>query len=162
MHLIKDAAYTIAVLAIGWIILREYFSPWALLVGVLLGVGCVYFYHKFLPERDDGSKIHYFRLVVYLIFLFGQIYKAGLFVIKVILTGAKADIVQVKTTLTNESLRVILANSITLTPGSILLDLTDDTFTLLWLREKNDNRSPDVADAVLKNDLEAQLLKVQK
>lgn len=159
--MLKESVFSVVVLVFGWMILREQFSLWTLLVGIVLGIGCIWFYHKYLPARG-GSGLNMLRFGVYLFYLVGQIYIAGIFVLKVILTGAKVDIVRVKTQLTNESLRVVLANSITLTPGSILLDLKDDTLTLLWLRAKNDMRDPEVADAVLKENLERQLLKVQK
>jgi len=144
-----------------WILLREYFSIATAFIGLAVGAGCLWFYNKYLPLQEIRN-INFFRLTLFLFYVIGQIYFAGFFVIKVILTGGKVDVVDVKTKLTNDTLRVILADSVTLTPGSILLNIKDDTLTLLWLREKSDNRDMSVADGVLKGRLENQLLKVQK
>ena len=71
------------------------------------------------------------------------------------------DIVTVKTKLKNESLRIILADSITLTPGSILLDLKDEFITLLWIRDKFTPSDSETADRMLKGKLERRLLKAE-
>ena len=157
----RHLIYDVIVLTIVWIILREYFSIFTLVVGIGVSIGCIWFYHKYIPLKEI-LKANYIKLFVYFLYLLGQVYYAGFFVIKVILTGGKVDIVNVKTKLADETLRVMLADSITLTPGSILLDLKGDTLTLLWLREKSDHRDMSVADDILKGRLEDQLLKVQK
>lgn len=157
----RHRIYDVIVLTLVWIILREYFSVFTVVAGIGVSIGCIWFYHKYIPLKEI-LKANYLKLFLYFLYLIGQVYYAGFFVIKVILTGGKVDIVDVKTKLTDETLRVMLADSITLTPGSILLDLKGDTLTLLWLREKSDMRDKSVADNVLKGGLEDQLLKVQK
>ena len=153
--------YSIVVLSIIWILLRESFSFFSLITGVLLSAGCLYFYRKYLP-LNRVENIRYHRLLLYVFFLVKEIYQAGFYVIWLIIKGASADIIVLKTKITNESLRILLADSITLTPGSILLDLTDDNLKLLYLKEKNDTRDFSAVDRFLRERLERQLIKVQK
>ena len=157
----KNNIYSIAILIFVWIILRETFSPSSVIVGVILSIGCLYFYHKYLPLNRVGN-IRYHRLIFYVFYLIGEIYLAGFYVIKLIIKGANVDVIKLKTKITDESLKVLLADSITLTPGSILLDLKGEDLTLLYLKEKNDTRDFDAIDDFLRVRLEKQLIKVQK
>jgi len=157
----RNNIYSVVILVFVWIILREAFSPFSLIVGIILSVGCLYFYHKYLPLKRV-ENIRYPRLILYVFYLVGQIYVSGFYVIKLIVKGASVDIIELKTKITNESLKVLLADSITLTPGSILLDLTDEKLTLLCLMKKNDTRDLKAMDDFLKGRLENQLIKVQK
>jgi multicomponent Na+:H+ antiporter subunit E len=54
----------------------------------------------------------------------------------IVFSGAQVRVVEVKTPLRNRFLRTILANSITLVPGSVTLDLKGDKITVLWLTKK--------------------------
>ena len=157
----KSNIYPIVILAFIWIILRESFSLSGVIAGAILSVGCMYFYHKYLPlNRVEG--IRYSQLILYIFYLVGQIYVSGFYVIKLIIKGASADIVQLKTKITSESMRILLADSITLTPGSILLVLEGEKLTLLCLKMKNDTRDLSAMDDFFKGRLESQLIKVQK
>ena len=157
----KSHIYKVVILTFMWIMFREQFSPRTLAVGTVLGAGCVYFYYKYLPlNRPDN--ISFFRAAIYLFYLLGQIYLSGFYVIKLIFKGAKADVVNVKTKLESEAMKIMLADSITLTPGTITLGLNDDgSLDVLWLREKDDNRDTDIDD-IIKGNLERHLIKVQK
>ena len=157
----RNNIYSIVILIFVWIILRETFSLSSVIVGIVLSIGCLYFYHKFLPLKQI-EDIKYPRLILYAFYLIGQIYLSGFYVVGLIFKGASVDIIELKTKITNESLKVILADSITLTPGSILLVLKDDTLTLLCLKRKNDTRDLKAMDDFLKGHLENQLIKVQK
>ena len=82
--------------------------------------------------------------------------------IQLILTEADADIIEVKTSLKNVFLRTLLANSITIIPGAISLELKDDTITVLWLkRREDDSRHARKTIESLKCKLERILLKAE-
>jgi len=51
----------------------------------------------------------------------------------------KPGIVKVKTSLKNEFARTILANSVTLTPGTLTVDVDDDNFYVHWINISSDN-----------------------
>jgi len=132
-----------------------------LAIGMLASMACMHFGSKFLPYSEI-SNINFFKLATYPFYLIGQIYVSGFYVIKVILTGAEIDIVTLKTEISCESLRIMLAHSITITPGSILLDFKDEFLTILWIRDKNKSGDEKTADEFLKQKLERRLLKAEK
>jgi len=137
-------------------------SPFIIAIGLVFSWACLAYSNKFIPFKKI-DRVNFLKLITYPFYLIGQIYSAGFYVIKIIFTGERVDIVEIKTKLQSESLRVLLADSITLTPGSILLDLKDDKLTLVWLRPKTDPDPKDTtnADEQLKNKLENQILKAE-
>ena len=158
----KNRIYLIIILTLVWIILSEGYSIRILVMGILFSAGCVYYCYKFLP-LNKITGVNVIRFIMYPFYLIGQIYLAGIQAIKLILTDPKVDIVEIKTKITNDFLRVILANSITLTPGTVSLELQDERITVLWLREKTSNgKDIDNAGELIKGKLEKKLLKAQK
>jgi len=112
---------------------------------------------------DKITNVRFYKLAMYPLFLIWQVYVAGFHVIKLIFTGAQAEIIQVKTEIENESLRIILVDSVTLTPGSVLVKLDGDEFTLLWLKGKGDDELTDKErDYAIKGRLEKWLIRAQK
>ena len=153
--------YKVALLTFVWVILREDLSVATIISGIVISIICISYSWKFLPLRKM-TQVNYLKLFLYFFYLIGQIYLSGFYVIKVILTGdAQAKIVEVDTTLTNDTLRVVLADSITLTPGSIMLDMTDAKITVLWLRNLNDTKQANNPGDSIKGHLEDKLLKMQ-
>ena len=145
-----------------WIILRESFSIITVVSGLFVGACCVLFSRRAIPLYKTES-IKPLRLMLYLFYLIGQIYIGGISAIKIILFGAHVEIVKIQTHIRNKVLRTILVNSITLVPGSVSLDLSEDVITVLWLKRKTSG-APDIdnADEILKDKLEGMLLKAQK
>jgi len=151
----------LTLLTVIWIIFREEFSLFSIVVGIVICIGCIAYSRYFLPLNKIVG-VNYARLFLYVFDLIWQIYLSGFYVINMIIRGkARADIVSVKTSITNETLRVILADSITLTPGSILLDLTEDNITVVVLMSKEDPEIDD-PDTLVKGNLEEKLLKAQR
>ena len=158
----RNSLYLILSLTVIWIILRESVSAATVLIGLAASTCCVLFARKFIPLTKT-EPVKPLRLVLYFFFLLGQIYIGGIAAVKVILFGAHVEIVEIKTKITSRLLRTILVNSITLVPGSIALDLTDDVITVLWLTRETDT-PPDIekADELLKGKLERMLLKAER
>ena len=144
-------------LTLVWILLMEELSWRSIGMGMMTTLVSLHFASKFLPY-DEIKNVNFFKLATYPLFLIGQIYVAGFSVIKIILKGSKVDIVTVRTELKNDVLRIILSDSITLTPGSILLDLKGEFITLLWIRDKHTPGDSDTADRMLKHKLERRLM----
>jgi len=160
--LIIGSICVVVALTLLWIILSENVSTFIIITGVAVSLLCLYFSRKYLPI-NKMSNVRFFRLGLYLLYLIGQVYVSAVYVIRIILVGAKVEIIQTDTEITNEFLNNVLSVSITLTPGSILLDSKNGRITVLWLKGKND---PDVdtekAGEIIKGKLEKKLLKVQK
>jgi len=161
----KNLFYSILLLTIVWIILREEVTVFTIMTGIFASAASMFFCYKFLPMSKTPT-IRLFRLIAYLLFLIAEIYKAGFFAIKIILTGARVDIVELKTELKSTFLRTLLVNSITIVPGSVSLDLTEDRITVLWLRQNkvgtDVTETTESPDELLKGSLERMLLKVEK
>ena len=132
----KNSMYIIPLLALIWCILAESFSAFHITVGLLLSVTSVYFCTKTL-NLNEVIGFSFARLALYPFFLVYQVYLAGFHVARLVFSGARADIVTVESSLKNSSLRVLLAHSITLTPGSISIGLRGNTITALLIREKD-------------------------
>ena len=133
----------------------------SLIIGAGVSIVCVYYSRKFLPLKGI-TNVSFLRLFLYLFYLLKEIYVAGFHVIGIIIKGqARTDIVTMRTKITNETLRIVLADSITLTPGSVLLDLTDDNITVVWLRGEDEPEEVDSAEALLMDGLENALIKAQ-
>ena len=157
----KHMIFAVPALTLLWVILMEELSIMSVALGVLTGIIVTLFSRRFLPYQQI-ENVNFFKLLTYPFFLIGQTYVAGFMVIKIFIKGAVVDIVTVKTKLKNETLRVILADSITLTPGSILLDLDENNITLLWMKDKETKTDPEIAGELLKGKLEKRLLKAER
>ena len=148
----------IVAMTLTWIILSENLSIMTVIMGVVFAVACIEISLRLLPLPAVG-KINVFRLLIYPFYLIGQIYLAGFSTIKLILRGARIDVVLTKTAISNNFLRMLLANAITLTPGTATLNMEDDQLTILYLKEKKGAGSgDDPADKALENFL----IKIQR
>lgn len=73
------------------------------------------------------------HLTIYFFLLVYFLYASSLSMLKAVFTGKFSPrIVHFRTRLKSDIARMVLANSITLTPGTITLDLNDDHLTVHW------------------------------
>lgn len=94
--------------------------------GLMFGFICKFMDYSVEKERALYKKVPLFGK--YVVLLIREIIKANLVVCRMILTRREVMepvIVKVPTNLKTETAKVILANSITLTPGTITVSLTD-------------------------------------
>lgn len=155
------AVLTVLVLTVVWIILTESITPFNIGVGVVAGILTAMFLKKFLPGKNIDD-VNFLNLITFPFYLIAQIYLAGFQVIWVVLKGSKVGMITLKTNIKSEALKVILVDSITLTPGSVLIDLVGDKLNLLWIREKDEPGDAETAERKLKARLERRLMKAQK
>jgi multicomponent Na+:H+ antiporter subunit E len=160
---LKQTIFIVLALAAIWVLLLEGFSIMSLGTGLLLAVACLWYSRKFLP-LERIRDMSFSKIAWYPLYLIGQIYLGGFYVTKIIFLGARIDVVECTTTLRSQTLRTIMAGSITITPGSILIDLVDEKVTAVWLRPKNDPDLVHVKDPghELKGHLEKQLVVAEK
>jgi len=153
----------IAALTGLWLVLNEGFGVFLLVTGVVAAAASLYTVRFFMPD-SMLKGINFAKLMFYPFFLFGQVYLSGFYVIKIILRGGNVDVVTARTRLTNRLLRVVLVNSVTLTPGSVTLDEEDGVLTLLWLRPNSDVRdvTREEVEARLTMAMERRLIKAEK
>ena len=89
---------------------------------------------RYRPRRTLG-----FRTLLYLPWLFWQIVKANIQVARIILDPRlpiSPRVIRVKSSQRGERAQVLFANSITMTPGTISLDVSLDTITVHALTEE--------------------------
>jgi multicomponent Na+:H+ antiporter subunit E len=121
--------------------------------GVVAALIVALLFHEILPKEHKVfiSPVRIFWFLVYMPVFFYYVMKANLDVVYRALhpkMPIKPGIVKIKTTLKTESGITALANSITLTPGTLTVDLTDDggdpasreTFLYIhWINVKSDD-----------------------
>ena len=120
-------------LCIGWILWSGYFKPLLIGLGMVSVVLCTYL--AFRMRRTDGEGPgfsiidHIHQLATYWPWLLVEIAKSNIDVAKIVL-ASKIDVdpvmIKVKATQATGMGRVIYGNSITLTPGTITVDMEDD------------------------------------
>lgn len=123
-----------------WIILNGRFTAdWGMLqisiTGIIL-VGGIYIFARKAFGYKIASEIRIWKkaplLIRYAALLIKEIISSSFSMILIVLKRKPYDpvIIKMNPPLKNRLTRVILANSITLTPGTITADLTDDCFTV--------------------------------
>lgn len=133
---ILDNKEVIILLTFIWIILFEHFTPFILISGILVSIIVVLFTDQFLLKGNYEYSyiIGFGTLLRYAGRLFVEIYLAGIDVILTIVKGdADVELVQVETKLRDELLIDILANSITLTPGTVSVEKMGSQLLILNL-----------------------------
>ncbi|HPL99730.1 MAG TPA: Na+/H+ antiporter subunit E [Bacillota bacterium] len=111
-----------------WIILCEKFSIEVFLLGIIISTFVYYLNMHFLSAGNFRiRKLPLYFL--YLMLLVKEIVRANISVAIIVLSprmNISPCIVRIKTKLKYQLHRVILANSITLTPGTLTVDLKED------------------------------------
>lgn len=123
---------------IFWLLLTFKVTVPNIIVGTVASIICSLFFGRFFitnvykllqPQR-------YFWFLVYLIIFIWECIKANIDVAYRVLHPAmpiRPGIVKVKTTLKSDLAKMLLANSITMTPGTISVDIIDDNLYIHWI-----------------------------
>ena len=144
-----------AVFAVVWIILEEQFSLTTVAVGSLIGLLTMIVTNRYVLRADYESD---YRLglwvgVKYVASLIFQIYVAGIqALIKVLRGQVHVGIVDVHTTLESDFHIALLANSITLTPGTVTLERNGNHLKVIWIDCVTTD--PEVAGPMIKQNFE--------
>jgi len=155
----KHTIFVTVALTFVWIILMEHVSWQNIAVGMFVSMLCMHFIGKFL-NFGEIRNVNFYKLAIYPIWLIVRIYVDAFYLIKMILTNAKWGIVTHKLELDNESLRIMLSDSITLTPGSVYLEREGKIITLLCIDSKKKRGYPTAEDDL--RSIERMLKKAQK
>ena len=115
------------------------------IAGVIVSFLVAILFHEILPKEHHvfTSPVRLFWLIVYIPVFFYYMIIANFDVDYRALhprMPIKPGIVKIKTELKTESGITALANSITLTPGTLTVDLTDDGYLYIhWINVKSDD-----------------------
>ena len=134
-HLINLAALLFAI----WVGLSGHFNPLLLGIGLASTALAVHLAHRMdVFDHETHPAMLTYRLVRYWIYLTGEVVKSSIDVTWRILRPGKnisPQLVRLPLPQKGELARVIYANSITLTPGTVSFNVSDDHVTVHALEE---------------------------
>ncbi len=128
-------------LMIGWLL----FTGTLATSSLVMGFGCSFLtacltYSLFFDEKEADRRSllpHAHWLIVYIFVIIFKMYAASFKVLCNVIRGdINPRVVHFRTRVKSDIARVLLANSITLTPGTITLNLDDDHLIVHWLNAK--------------------------
>lgn len=133
--------YTSLVLMLLWMMFTfslDFFS--LLLGGTICCIVAFFTYDLFLEQHEVHRKNLFPRLELFLLFLLTllvKIYLASFDTAERVITGnIDPKIVRIRTRLKSDLAQTILANAITLTPGTLTIDIDRDYLYIHWLKSK--------------------------
>jgi multicomponent Na+:H+ antiporter subunit E len=123
---------------IFWLMLTFEFSVPNLIVGAVASVITSLFFTRFFVTNVYKllQPKRYFWFIVYLFVFVWECIKANIDVAYRVLHPAmpiRPGIVKVKTSLKSDLAKMLLANSITMTPGTITVDIIGDNLYIHWI-----------------------------
>ncbi len=129
---------TTVYLMAGWILFTGSVSLESVLMGVAFaGVVALLTFDSFIVESEASWKSLVPRLhwaVAYLALLLWKIYQSSFAVAWLILSGRyQPRVVHFRTRLRSDIARAALATSITVTPGTVTLEMNEDHLIVHWL-----------------------------
>ena len=140
-----------------WLLLSGHYDLFHLSLGLICSLLVAFVSHDLLIENISGSKRFKKtrRFLFYVPWLIYQVVLANLHVAYLVVNPRAIDprIVRFKTRLKSQFAMVTLGNSITLTPGTITMDIVDGEFVVHALSKK-------VADDLLSGEMERRVAHV--
>lgn len=133
----KTITYLVAwtfILAIFWIFLSGFFKPLLLSFGVISVALVVYVLHRMNKQDSQPNRLNFnLSFLRYILWLTGQIVSSSIEVTKLV-WGSNKDLnpaigkFPIKDI--RKKSRVLYANSVTLTPGTLCVDIDDEHVTI--------------------------------
>lgn len=126
-----------------WLLLTWSLQAQTIIAGLAASVIVSLLFHEILPKEHNVfiSPVRIFWFLVYIPVFFYYVIVANIDVAYRVLhpkMPINPGIVKIKTNLKTDSGITALANSITLTPGTLTIDLTDDGFLYIhWINVKS-------------------------
>jgi multicomponent Na+:H+ antiporter subunit E len=148
---------------IFWLMLTFEFSVPNLIVGAVASVITSALFTRFFITNVFKlvQPKRYFWFLVFLFVFIWECLKANLDVAYRVLHPAmpiRPGIVKVKTTLKSDMAKMLLANSITMTPGTISVDIIDDNLYIHWIYIRSED--PEVYTAIITGAFEKLIKKI--
>jgi len=119
-----------------WCVLNEQFNIATMLSGIFVSFVTFFILKLIQPnvKKTFTYNISILRLVFFLFIVFKEIYVSAYKTIKHILKNEiNPQFVATSTKIKRSWLQALIANSITLTPGTVTIHLHEGNYTILWL-----------------------------
>ena len=160
---INQILITFFFLLVLWLLFTFSFDPFSLLLGTVFSFTIAFFTHDlFIDKREkihEGMVPRFEFFLLYIFVLLWQIYLASFNVVyKVITMKINPGAVMIKTHLKSKFAQALLANSISLTPGTVTVELHQDYLYVHWLEVKT--FEPQEAAKIIKGSYEEQLRRI--
>jgi len=138
---IKGFLWLFFSLVILWLLLTSTFNYQEFWVGIVISFTITIFAHAFYIRLGfpPVSPKRFGFFIWYILILFYEILKANLDVASRVIRPSlpiNPGVVIIKTQLKSDIAKTILANSITLTPGTFTLDIEEDRLLIHWIDVK--------------------------
>jgi multicomponent Na+:H+ antiporter subunit E len=162
MRAVRVLVYWVAAMAI-WLLLTWSVGWPSLAVGAVLSLVTAVVFGGELPLEPVRllNPRRWLWLLVYIPVFAYQCFKANLDVaLRVLSPGLalKPGIVKIRTSLKSDLARTFLANSITLTPGTMTVEIEDDVLYIHWIDVKTED--PEKAGQIIKGPFERLLARI--
>lgn len=156
MTIFKNNWLMIVVTTLFWCILNESFNLSTILIGIVVSIVTIIAIRMLFSDRNFNQKnkpVPIITALRYVVVLFINIIKSTRTVMDIILHGNDLPmVVTIKTDVKEIWPRCLVANGITLTPGTVTIDIKDDEFTVLWLNPTT--KDPEEASDIIQGDFE--------
>lgn len=147
-----------------WIVLSQKFDLFHLSMGLVAAIVigqvsrrlfCLPFRFKIGPPLSNFQSLPWLKLLAYIPWLLWQIILANLHVARIVLDPKlpiHPQIIRFETKLPHALAQLVLANSITLTPGTVTINIEGDDFLVHSLTDLSAQQLlPDGAQGVMQN-----------
>ena len=140
----KNIVITFLVLMVVWVLLNNSVQIDILIPGLITAFIVSLLVCKQCEIFSDFKltpKAFAYTIIFLFVFLI-ELVKSNIDVIKRVLSPSlpiKPGIVEVKTTLKSKFARMLLANTITLTPGTLTVEVKDESFFIHWIDVKTED-----------------------
>ena len=138
MQNLKRYLFSTAVYFLFWLAYTSSLQQSELLTGLIVSLLLSLFtYQSFSRENTQNNIIsRLFAFIKYIPVFLWEMLKANLDVAKRVVNPSlpiNPGIIEIKTDLKSDRAKLFLANSITLTPGTLTVDIIDDIFYVHWI-----------------------------
>lgn len=146
-----------------WLLFTFSLDPFSLLLGSIFSLIISMFTYDLFIEKEEkiykGILPRFEFFLLYIFVVLWEIYLASFNVVYQIITmNINPGIIKIRTRLKSKLAQALLSNSITLTPGTVTIDLQKDHLYIHWLTVKTLNSHK--AARIIKGSYEAQLKRI--
>lgn len=160
---IKNQLAIFIVLMIVWFLINNSFQFEIILIGAVLSfiISILFGRRTDVLNEFKFTPVAFLYTIIYLVVFFVELVKSNIDVALRVLKPSlpiNPGIVKTKTVLKSKMARMILTNSITLTPGTLTVDIDDDILYIHWIDVESEDI--DVATEKIVKKFEKILVKI--
>jgi|LGVF01.2.fsa_nt_gb multicomponent Na+:H+ antiporter subunit E len=133
-----------------WLILNESIQPLQIFLGIIISIISILITNHYFLKNSYAQTFFMKPFVVlnYSIYVIFQIYKSGFYAIKKIITGRDCvKIIDYDTCISDDFAICLLANAITLTPGTVTINKKENHLQILCFEDESE--FTDITDATV-------------